>query len=133
MVTGLAHPDAAQDLGNDLRTPKESSINRRSNRRHVGHFDVVVAGNRVDIIGDVDVTTAPRLAAALARVVDDHDEVIIDASNVDVFGTAATCVLEQCMRRLGTPGSLTVSNPTETVQRVLEILGLADLVVETGS
>jgi anti-anti-sigma factor len=87
-----------------------------------GEVDVVVAA------GEVDVATNVRLARALHRLTNDHDQpAVVDLRQVRFMDSTGVHHLLNLQRRLDRQGrSLTVLCAPGAVSRVLESLGLVE-------
>jgi anti-sigma B factor antagonist len=84
----------------------------------------------VHIAGEVDLTTAPTLAAKLREVVagdGSAPRVVVDLARVtflDMSGLTALMESSRVVERAG--GCLVLAHPTRLVQRLLQITGLED-------
>jgi anti-anti-sigma factor len=88
-------------------------------------FDVYVDRHRVaNVSGELDVSTAPRFAAELCRLVDDGGAVRVDFSNLVFCGAAGINVLVGAVRTLGDRGRLVIYDPSPMVARLIDITGL---------
>ena len=87
----------------------------------------------VNVSGELDASTAPRLAVALDRLADDGGVVCVDVSRLDFCGAAGINVLARIGRTLGTGGRLVIYDAPPNVARVIEITGLDQLVDVTVS
>lgn len=90
----------------------------------------------VTAVGEIDLSSAPRLEQALAQGVADAappDIVVVDLSGVTFLDSTGLRVLvtayEQCQEH-GTP--MGVLDPTAPVRRIMELTGLADRLVLNG-
>jgi anti-sigma B factor antagonist len=78
--------------------------------------------------GELDIATAPQLAAAVAGVLDatpPPERVVIDAEQLMFVDASGLSPLLEARRRLG-PGGLRLRNVRPPVLRVLRLLDLAD-------
>lgn len=79
----------------------------------------------VVVAGDVDLLTAPHMAAAVRQAQDRGDAVLLDLSGVDFLGSAGLSVLVQAARRADDAhGRLAVLVTRHPVQRAIEVTGL---------
>jgi len=80
--------------------------------------------------GELDLVTAPELAAMLAAVIDrGHGAVVLDLAELDFMGVAGLRIIEAGAGRLESLGGrLTVRGPSDLVRRMIDIAGLAALV-----
>src|SRR5439155_3948851 len=114
-----------------------SPIERRSARTNGGpplrplpvfHVRIVdCQGVRVvEVEGEIDILTAPMLAAALC---DDHasaDALVLDLAKVPFVSSSGLRLIVSVHRRLSRRGGLALAGLHANVARVLEIVGLAD-------
>ncbi|MHB1487790.1 MAG: anti-sigma factor antagonist [Acidimicrobiales bacterium] len=97
-------------------------------------FGVTVdfAGNQVvlGVRGDVDLLSAPDLAAFLDVIIDrGHASVVLDLSDLDFMDASGLRVIAAGVRRLGSlRGELAIRSAPALVTRILEITGLAEVV-----
>jgi anti-anti-sigma factor len=85
--------------------------------------------------GDLDLSTAPQLASvALALVESGAPDVVIDARKLSFCDSSGLSVFVQIANRL-TPsgGRLAIASPAPIVRQVLEVSGLIEAFVVTGS
>ena len=79
----------------------------------------------VDVGGEVDIETAPRMRAALAAAVDAGLPVVVDLGSVtfmDSFGFGVLAAAHQRGARSGTPVQLRAVS--ERIRHLLDLLGL---------
>ncbi|MGZ4676424.1 MAG: STAS domain-containing protein [Acidimicrobiia bacterium] len=93
-------------------------------------FEIVAGRARLEVRGEIDVATAPDLARALERVIDDHNgaTVTIDlggVSFIDSSGLGALVEAQKEARRRG--GALRCTNLQGSARKVFEITGLLEL------
>lgn len=88
-------------------------------------FEAVLA-----VRGEVDVRTAPGLKANLDAAIDaGHRFVVLDLADLDFMDGSGLHVIAKCAGRLALAGgALTVRSPTAMVCRMLDIVGLANLI-----
>jgi len=104
---------------------------RRRSGRRVGVTISFAAGNiLLSIRGEIDLATAPDLAAVLGGVLDGrHGSVVLDLAEVEFLGLAGLLVIEDGAARVaGCGGRLTVRSPSRPARRILDLVGLAELV-----
>jgi len=86
----------------------------------------------VEVEGEIDIVTAPRIAAAL-RDHDAFDAVILNLAQVPFTGAAGLGVIVAVSRRLSRRGGAVVlASVQPNVQMVLEISGLLDTLIVTA-
>ena len=93
-------------------------------------FDAVIstdtAGSRLQLRGELDLTTAPQLARLLDLLRrDGHRQITLDLSGLEFLCAAGLAVLlraDQALRAVG--GRLMLTRPTRLARRVLAITGL---------
>jgi anti-sigma B factor antagonist len=93
-------------------------------------FDAVIstdtAGSRVQLRGELDLTTAPQLARLLDQLRrDGHHQITLDLSGLEFLCAAGLAVLlhaDQALRAAG--GRLVLTRPTRLARRMLAITGL---------
>lgn len=79
--------------------------------------------------GEVDLVTAPHLAALVDAVIDQgQTRVVLDLAEVDFLDARGLRVVRGVSRLAGTGGGITVRSPSSLVKRLLEITGLAGAV-----
>jgi len=86
-------------------------------------------GPHINASGEIDVHTAPLLAASIDAA---GDQVRLDLSLVEFVDSSGLRVLIEAHQRISEAGGqLTIVNPSSAVQRLFEISGVTDyLVVE---
>ncbi|CAN5491655.1 hypothetical protein BH10ACT1_BH10ACT1_03920 [soil metagenome] len=93
----------------------------------VGHTETIT------VIGDLDVFTAPLLAAEVSKALDaDVGKIIIDAADlayIDSTGIGALVKAWASMKGRATM-PVVVTNLRPNVQRVLDICGVTDILTE---
>jgi len=96
----------------------EFSIQRRDDER-----GVVLA-----LFGELDVVSAPELAHALSEVLEQPNVwVMLDLNGLDFVDSAGVSVLIRAKQRADTNGqTLVLRRPTEQLERVFALVGLAD-------
>ncbi len=93
-------------------------------------FSIRVAtehGRRVvQVWGDVDLYTAPRLERQLEELVEDGvNEIVLDASEVTFMDVTGVAALARTLNRLpAREGCILVRSPSRSIQKMLEITGL---------
>ena len=76
--------------------------------------------------GEIDITTAPRLAAQLARGAADDGDLVIEAAGLAFIDVAGCRALIEAAERLDDGGRLRLLDPPESLLRVLRGCGWAD-------
>lgn len=80
----------------------------------------------ITVVGELDVLTAGDLATLLAAASDSRRDVVVNVSAVSFADSAALSVLVRAHTALGGRGRrLIIRDPSEPVQQVLELSGLA--------
>lgn len=83
---------------------------------------------RLRLRGEIDIATVPVLADSLSVLVDGGGDVVVDLVDVDFVGLAGLEVLCSYARSLRQRGDrLLVSSPSPIVRRVIDIIGVAEL------
>jgi len=84
----------------------------------------------VVLVGDVCLVSAPAIVSCLDAALDTAtQDVIVDLTEVSVFGATGARVLSDARRRAAATGRhLHVRNPSALVAYVLDLCGLGDLV-----
>jgi anti-anti-sigma factor len=96
--------------------------------RTESHGDSVV----VHVDGDIDVATSDQLRSDMSELVDVGPNLVLDLTEVpfmDTIGINALLATRSAVLEHG--GSLSVRNPSSSVQRVLDVTGLAAMLIET--
>ena len=88
--------------------------------RTEGEFEVIEVG------GEIDVYTAPRLREAIVTAVDaGHTRLVIDVRKVDFLDSTGLGVLVGALKRVrGDGGSLDIVCTQERILKIFEITGL---------
>lgn len=89
--------------------------------------ELIELSARSDVLfvsGDVDRTTALRLAAELWPLVERGGQVSVDCHEVSFMSAAGVRVLDHVAKMLGPQGRLVVLDPSFAVRRALEIVGV---------
>src|SRR4051812_38965942 len=100
---------------------------------HGEYFDVRVersqSGAMVQLIGEVDLDTAPTVESCLETVLaEGQTDVVIDLTEVTLLDSSGVTVLLHGYRAAeAAGGSLRVASPSPSIQRVLELAGVAGL------
>lgn len=106
-------------------------------RASVGPLDafgvtVGFAGDQavVGLRGEVDILTAPELAAVLTAVIDrGHSSVVLDLTETTFMGVAGLRIIGAATDRLGSSrGGFSLRSPSAQVRRLLDITGLSETV-----
>jgi anti-anti-sigma factor len=84
--------------------------------------------------GEIDLATAPELAAALGELLQEgHRNVALDLSDVEFLDSSGLHVLSKARARLlEAGGSLALSAVSDPVRRAVEISGLDGLLLSPG-
>lgn len=86
----------------------------------------------VHVNGEIDVATAGRLSDGVSPLVDTGPNLVLDLTAVpfmDTVGLGALLATRSAVLEHG--GSLTIRNPSRAVRRVLDVTGLAALLIES--
>jgi anti-sigma B factor antagonist len=80
----------------------------------------------VEVVGEIDMATAPELAAAIASAEDGVQRVVVDLTEVTFLDSSALNTLVHCQRKLAEReiGLRVVSPADRVVRRVFEITRL---------
>lgn len=99
-------------------------------------LDVCIAGPTfvLQVHGELDMATAPRLATALHGAAESADaDVVLDLSGVSFIDSSAIATIVRGHRALqAAHRGLTVRNPSRTVRRTLAVSGLSDYLTLVG-
>jgi anti-sigma B factor antagonist len=78
--------------------------------------------------GEIDLYTAPKLQADLARIIDNAGpaaRVVIDMSGVEFCDSTGMNVLLSCLRQLRERGGeLELARPRPAIKKILQVTGL---------
>ena len=83
---------------------------------------------RLRLRGEIDILTVPVLHESLSALADGGGDIVIDLTEVDFIGLAgleALCQKARCLRQRG--DRLVVSSPSAITRRVIDIMGVAEL------
>jgi anti-sigma B factor antagonist len=88
--------------------------------------DVESTRTVLHLAGEIDAASSARLRALLGEQVDERLDVVIDLSRVTFIDSSGLGVLVGALRRVQEHGHrLVLRAPTASLQRVLEVTGLA--------
>jgi anti-sigma B factor antagonist len=88
--------------------------------------DVESTRTVLHLAGEIDAASSGRLRAVLGERVDDDHDVVIDLAGVRFIDSSGLGVLVGALRRFEAAGHhLALRAPTASLQRVLEMTGLA--------
>jgi anti-sigma B factor antagonist len=90
-------------------------------------FEVRRDGDRVSVIGELDLATAPELGAVLDTL-DGDAPVIVDLSGTTFIDSQGLATLTAAKQRIG--NRLRVTNVGEGIRRVFEITKLDEVLLE---
>jgi anti-anti-sigma factor len=88
-------------------------------------------GNHVIVAtGEIDISTAPKLWEALARVIGHgHGDVVLDMAGVEFIDSQGVAVIVRAHKQVqANGGNVIVRSPREQARTVLEVTGLSDLI-----
>ena len=87
------------------------------------------SGNALNIAieGRIDTTTAPQLEAELQGSLDGVTELKMDLSNLEYISSSGLRLLLSAQKTMDGKGTMTVLNPGEMVNEVLEVTGFSDI------
>ncbi len=89
-------------------------------------FEVqLVDEHTLRVVGELDVQTSPRLDAAIAQMLGNGGDVVLDMTDVGFIDSSGLHVLLAAAWALGDHRRLVVRRPSRFVVRVLEVSGLA--------
>jgi len=83
--------------------------------------------NALKVSGEIDLSTADRLADGLKEAESGEADVVLDASGLEFIDSSGIRELVKFAHGLGPERTLVIDSPTAAVRRVLEISGLGDL------
>jgi anti-sigma B factor antagonist len=87
----------------------------------------------ITVHGDLDLTTAPKLAEMLNLMLDKRPaSLVLDLDRVKYLDCAAARVIAQAAHTLPTGHQLTIRNPAPIVRRLLRLTGVHETVTITG-
>jgi anti-anti-sigma factor len=87
---------------------------------------IVPTPSGVRVIGELDLATAPALAAALDPLPGEHGDVELDLAGVEFVDSSALSVLVGVQHRADAAGRrVRIVHPTPPVRRLLEITALS--------
>ncbi len=88
----------------------------------------------VRVSGELDVATAPLLAAVLAGAEAGGPGAVVDLSDVTFIDTRSVGVIAAAHERLGSCSvGLTIRAPSPVARRLLELVGLTRLIEDEGA
>lgn len=83
----------------------------------------------VEVVGEVDLTTAGQLEQAIAELAAEGGRVVVDVAQVEFLDSSGVTALLRA--RKGVPG-LVLRNPSAAVTEVLDMAGLTDSLPTEG-
>lgn len=123
-VPGARRPPAPLSGATGGTTPADPLADFGATLAFSGHRAVL------GVLGQVDLVSAPELAALLNAVIDrGHADVVVDLAGTDFMGAAGLGVIAATgsrLRSLG--GGLTIRSPSALVKRMLNITSLTELI-----
>ena len=81
----------------------------------------------VEIVGRLDITTAPSLEKTLNEDMGETKNLILDFKGLEYISSAGLRVLLSAQKKMQQIGSMKVINVVESVMEVFEITGFADI------
>jgi anti-sigma B factor antagonist len=88
----------------------------------------VRGGVVVELSGELDLATAPRLRDRLALLSDGEDQITLDLTRLDFIDSTGLSVLVMAYTRAqSSGGAVVMRNPSSAVLRIFEITGLTTL------
>ena len=123
-LAGLTADQAASGCGADVTTAKD----------HLGEFAITVGFENaravVAIRGEVDRVNAPELGAILDAVIERHRSVVLDLAELDFMnGWGLGMLAARASRHGRSGGTLAIRSPSAMVLRLLDITGVAEVVL----
>jgi anti-sigma B factor antagonist len=84
--------------------------------------------------GEIDISTAPHLWEALARLIErGHRDVVLDMAGVEFIDSQGIAVIVRAHKQVQPKGgSIIIRSPRRQARTVLEVTGLADLIQLEG-
>jgi anti-anti-sigma factor len=76
------------------------------------------------LVGDVDLATVDRLRSALAPMVREGGELVVDMRDMGFIDSSGMHVLIRALEGLGDRGRLVLVHPRRTVVRMVRVMGL---------
>ena len=83
----------------------------------------------IEVVGRLDTTSAPALEKAINEDIGDAKNLVLDLKGVQYISSAGLRVLLGAQKKMQKIGSMKVTNVCEAVMEVLEMTGLADILV----
>jgi anti-anti-sigma factor len=80
---------------------------------------------RLSLIGELDASTVPALADALAARHEEPGDLYLEVSQLTFIDSMGLGALIAAAKRLGDQGNLVLSSPTDRVLRTLKLSGVA--------
>jgi anti-anti-sigma factor len=76
------------------------------------------------IVGDVDLATVDRFRSALAPLVREGGDIVVDMAEMRFIDSSGVQVIIRALEGLGDRGRLVLSHPRRTVVRMARVMGL---------
>jgi anti-sigma B factor antagonist len=88
-------------------------------------LEIETIGDRAfKVRGEIDMSSAERLAKVLNPVSEGQGDVILDIQELEFADSAGLRELIRCAQRLEERGRLVLRRPTPTIQRFFDVTGL---------
>ena len=83
----------------------------------------------IEVVGRLDTTSAPALEKAINEDIGDAKNLVLDLKGVQYISSAGLRVLLGAQKKMQKIGFMKVTNVCEAVMEVLEMTGVADILV----
>jgi anti-sigma B factor antagonist len=118
-------PETPRESDEGLDTPRSSFDSVDSPSLFSTDGDNVVVAR-----GEIDISNAPRLWEALARLIDvGYRDIVLDMAGVEFIDSQGIAVLVRAHKKVRSKGgTVVIRSPREQARTVLEVTGLAGLI-----
>lgn len=82
---------------------------------------------KIDLIGRLDTTTAPKLEGELKKAISSVEKLVFDFSKLDYISSAGLRVLLAAQKVMNRQGKMKIIGCNETVMEIFEVTGFVDI------
>ena len=79
------------------------------------------------LVGRLDTSTAPELAAVVDEIASDVKNLVIDLGELEYISSAGLRVILTAQKKMNKQGEMLVKNANEVIMEIFEITGFVDI------